>query len=136
MTGSLGSDHDHVDVRRRDDGLKVNAEAVRKEQRFALGEIRRDVLLVGGRLLGVGNADHDHVGKPHGLGGVIHRKPVLFGDLAALAAGIQANDDLAAAVLEIQGMSVTLRAEAEDGEGLAFEEPTDWRLCRSRFWRA
>ncbi len=106
VAGPLRRHHDDIDVLRGHDGLEMNAEAVREEERFALGQIRRDVLLVGGGLLRVGEPDQDHVGTPHGLGGIIHRKSILLGDLAALAAGIQANDDFAPAVLEIQGMGV------------------------------
>ena len=70
-----------------------------KRSVFPFGEIWADVLVVGGGLLGVGDADHDHVGKFHGLGGVVNREAIVFGDFAALAAGIEADDDFAAAVL-------------------------------------
>ena len=83
----------------RNDGLEVDAEAVGKEKRLPFGEIWPDVLAVGGGLLGVGDSDHDHVGEFHGLGRVVNRKAIVFGDFAALAAGIEADDDFAAAVL-------------------------------------
>ena len=70
VAGAFRRDHDDVHVLRRDDGLEMDREAVAEEERLALGEIRRDVLLVGGGLLGVGQGDQDDVGALHGLGGV------------------------------------------------------------------
>jgi hypothetical protein len=99
----------------------VNAETVGKEKGLPGSQIRGDILLVGGRLFGIRNSHHDHVGKADRLSGVMDRKSIVLGHLAALAAWIQANDDLAAAVFKIEGMGVTLRAEAEHGEGFALK---------------
>src|SRR4029434_9219699 len=68
-----------------------------------------------------GAPHHDDVSKFHGLGCVVHWKSVVFGDFTALAPGIETNDNFAAAVLQIEGMGMPLRAEAENGEGLALE---------------
>ena len=56
-----------------------------KRSVFPLTKIWADALLIGGGLLGVGDADHDDVSKFHGLGRVVHRESVFFGDFAALA---------------------------------------------------
>ena len=72
-----------------------------KTRHLPLRQIGRDVLFVDLGLLHVGQADHDHVRAAHGLGGVDHLEAVLFGDLAGLGAGIEADDDPAPAVLQV-----------------------------------
>ena len=108
MTGTLGRDHDDVDFLGRLDEAEVDAQAVREQQAFALGKIGRDILLVDAGLFHVGQTDHDDVGAAHGLGGVENLEPVLPRDLPGFRAGIQADDDVAAAVLQIEGMGVAL----------------------------
>ena len=47
---------------------------------------------------------------------------MLFGDLARLGARVEADDDLAAAVLQVERVGVALGAVAEDGQGLVLED--------------
>src|SRR6476659_654019 len=88
VSRSLRCYHDDVNVLWRDDGLEVNAETVSKEKGFPGSEIRGNVLLIGGRLFGVRNSHHDHVGKSDRLTGVIDCKSIVLCDFAALAAAI------------------------------------------------
>ena len=74
-------------------------------------------------LLHVGQADHDDIGAAHGLGGLEDLEAVLLGDGLGLRAGIEADDDLAAAVLQVERMGVALRTVAEDGERFVFNTP-------------
>ncbi len=46
-------------------------------------------------------------------------KPFSFATARDLLFGIEADDDLDAGILEVQRVGVALRAEAEDGAGLA-----------------
>ncbi len=104
-------------------GLEMDREAVAEEQRLALGEVRLDVLLVGGRLLGVGQRDEDHVARGCTASAVSKTsKPFSSATVTRFAAGIEADDDLDAAVLEVERVGVALGAEAEDGAGFAFED--------------
>jgi hypothetical protein len=57
----------------------------------------------------------------HGFGGVEHFEPVLPRDLPGLRAGIEADDHVAAAVLQIEGVGVALRPVAEHGQGFVRE---------------
>ena len=122
VPGALGRDHDDIDVLRRLDQAEMDAEAVAEEERTCpCVRFGRDVLLVDAGLLHVGQADHDDVGAAHGLGGVENLEAVLLGDRAGLGAGIEADDDLAAAVLQVERVGVALRPVAEDGEGFVGE---------------
>jgi hypothetical protein len=114
-------DHDAVDVFVQLDESEVHAKAVREKEGFALREIRQDILLVNVRLLHVGKADHHHVCPTHRFSGIEDFKAVLLGDRLGLRAGIKADDDLAAAVLQIERMGMALRTVAEDGERFVFK---------------
>ena len=121
VAGALGRDHDDVDVLVRLDQPEVDGEAVAEHERLALGEVRADVRGIDRGLLHVRQADHDDVGAADGLGGVIDLEAVLLGDGAGLRARVEADDDLAAALLQVDRMGVALRTVAEDGEGLVLE---------------
>jgi hypothetical protein len=103
------------------DRLEVNGETVAEEQRLALGQVWLDVLVEDIGDLGVRNGDEDDVGLFHGFSGVIDLEALFFSHRAALAAGIEADDDFDAALFEVQGVGVALGAEADDSAGLAFE---------------
>ena len=63
-------------------------------------------------------------------------KPCFLAPRNRFAAGIEADDDLDAALLEIKGVGVALGTEADNGHGFAFEYVQSQRLCRNRFLRA
>jgi hypothetical protein len=121
VAGAFRGDHDDVDVCWRHDGLVMDGEAVAEEEGLALGEVRLDVGLVNATDFGVGNGDEDDVAQLHGFGGVIDFEAFFFGDFAALAAGIQTDDDIGAAFLEVKGVCMALGAKADDGAGFAFQ---------------
>ena len=56
-----------------------------------------------------------------GLGGVEDFKAFFFGDRARFAAGVEADDDFDAGVLEVESVGVSLGTEADDGAGFAFK---------------
>ncbi len=135
VAGAFRRDHDHVHVLGRHDGLEVDGEAVGEEQRLALFQVRRDVRVIYGGNAGIGHGDKDHVGALDGLGGIEDLEALFLRDRAGLAAGVKADDDFDAAVLEIERVGVALGAEADDGAGFAFERVRGWRLCQCRFLR-
>ena len=69
----------------------------------------------------VGDEDVDDVGLLGGVGGAHRLEAVADGEVVVLAAGPLADDDVDAAVAEVLGLGVALRAVADDGDGLAFE---------------
>ena len=80
-----------------------------------------DALLVQGSLLLVVDQDHNDVGSLGSLGGGHNRQPLGLGLGPALGAVVQADDNIHAAVLQVQGMGMALGAIADDGDGLAGE---------------
>ena len=72
-------------------------------------------------MFGVGQRDEDDVGALHGFGGVEDFKAFFLRDGDGFAAFVKADDDVAAAFFEVERVGVALGAEAEHGEGFAFE---------------
>ena len=85
VAGALGGDHADVDAGRRVDALEVDVEAVGEHEQRAGAEVGRDLGVVDGLLLGVGDQDHDRVGAGHGLGHGGHAEARLGGQGPALA---------------------------------------------------
>jgi hypothetical protein len=59
-------------------------------------------------LLRVRQRDHDDVGAAHSLGGWVNLEALLPGDLDGLASLVKADDDIEAAVLEVERVRVAL----------------------------
>ena len=89
-----------------------------KGQGLALGEVGLDGLLVELGLLLVVDEDHDDIGGLGGGGGGHDGEALALGPGPALAALIEAHDDLHAAVLQVQRVGVALGAVADDGHRL------------------
>ena len=126
MAGALGSDHDHVNVLGRGDGLEVDVEAVCKGQSLALGHVRCDLRVVdiGAQLIG-----HQHHHNIASLGSLfdLHDLEVVVsgGELGGLCpvgrALAQTDNNVHAALGQVLGMGVALAAEADDSNGLAVQ---------------
>lgn len=86
------------------------------------GEVGLDVLLVHIGLLLIVDEDHDDVGRFGRFGGGCHLQAGGFRFGPALGAVIQADDDVDAAVVQVQGVGVPLRAVADDRDGLVLED--------------
>jgi hypothetical protein len=87
---------------------------VGEHQRVARLEVRRDVLLVDLALDRVGQRHHDHVGFGAGFGVAQHAQPVGFGLGPALAARVETDAHIHAAVAQVERMGVALAAVAEN----------------------
>ena len=68
----LRRDHDHVVARWGLDAPVVHVEAVREEDRGAVGQVRRDLGLVQLRLRAVGDEERDELCAPHRVGDRAH----------------------------------------------------------------
>ena len=119
VTGTLGGNHDDVDILGRLDAAKVDVEAVGKRQGLAGGQVGFDAVFVQGSLLLVVDEDHDNVGSLGRLGGGHDGHALSFRLCPALGAVVQTNNNVDAALLQVEGVGVALRAVADDGNGLA-----------------
>ena len=70
----------------------------------------------------VGQQDVDQVALLGGFFGADRLEAMALGQVVVGAARPLADDDLAAAVAEVLGMGVALRAVADDGDRLVFEQ--------------
>ena len=114
-------DHDDVHFGWRNDRFVMNAEAVRENDGFSLFEIGGDILRIRGGLLGVRNGHHDDVATANGFIRIEHLESLLLSDGAAFRFGIETDDDVDAAFLEVQGVGVALRSESQNGYGFPLE---------------
>ncbi len=121
MARALGGDHQHIDVLRRDDRLEMDVEAVRGAEGFAGFQMRGDALVINLGLHFIGQRDDDQIGRLDGVFDAHRVEAVLDGQPAIGAVLAIGDDDLDAAVAEVQAVGVPLRAEAEDGDGLALQ---------------
>ena len=114
MPGSFRSDHRDIDSCGRLDGAEANVEAMREHQCFARLEMGSNGFVIKFLLLGVRHENHDHVGPCRGICRGLHREAIIF-CLGAGGAGFgQSDADVAAAVAQIECVSVALRAVTEN----------------------
>ena len=111
----------------RADGAEADVEAVREHQGLglavgALGLQAGLDLLVDLRGGLVGDEEHDDVGPLGGFGGAGDFEAGELGLLRVGGAGAQADFDVHAGVLEVEGVRVALRAVADDGDLLGLDE--------------
>ena len=110
VTRGFRGDHYDVDALGRDDLFIEDREAVGKQQGHARFEVRFDIFTVDLRLGCVGQAERNQVGPLDGLCVGQYFEPGFLGLLLAAAAFVQTDDDVEAAVLQVQRMGVALRS--------------------------
>ena len=101
MARRLGCNHRHVNARRRNDLAVMDIETVREHQRLAVAEVRGDGLVIDLLLTGVRDQHHDNAGSLCDLFNGSHFQAVRFRLFPRLAAAVQTDHDVCAAVLEI-----------------------------------
>ena len=121
VAGALGGGHEHVYPGGGDDLLVADIEAMGKSQGLALGHIGGDVLFIDLGLHLVVDQDHDDIRPLSGGGDGLDRQPGLLGVGPVLGALPQADADIAAGVLQVEGVGVALGAVADDGDLLALQ---------------
>ena len=121
VAGTLGGGHEHIHAGGGNDLLIADIEAVGEGQGLALGHVGRDVLLVYLGLDLVVDEEHHDIAP---LGGVRHGLDLQAGLLGlgpALGALTQAHADVAAGVLQVEGVGVALGAVTDNGDLLAVQ---------------
>jgi hypothetical protein len=122
VAGALRGGERDVDAGGRRDLVVVDAEAVAEEQQVALGDPVADLGLPDLAVQLVGDEEHHDVALAGRVGDAEDLVAVVAGLLHGLRVLAQADDDVDARVLEVQGVGVALRAVADDGHGLAVQE--------------
>ena len=123
MARPLGGNHQHVHVRGRDDLLEVDVKAVGKHQRIAGLQVGGDILLVDFRLNLVVDQHHHHVAPFGRLGHGLDLQSGLLSSGPVLAAGPQTYAHVAAGLLQVQCVGVTLGAIADNSDLLTVQFP-------------
>ena len=121
VAGAFGRDHGDVDVGRRQDLAEVDVEAVGEHQRAAWPQVGLDRLVVEPLLCLVGHEHHHQVAQLDGPFDRFDAKVLLLGCFPGLAAFVEADHDIDAAVLQVEGVGMPLAAVADDGDPLAGE---------------
>ena len=94
---------------------------MREHQQLAGPQVGLDLRVVDRLLGGVRDGDHDHVGGLDRVGDVLDPEARGLGEGAALGARGEADDDVDAAVAQVQGVGVALAAVADDRDRLPVE---------------
>ncbi len=127
MAGTLRRDERDVDVCGRIDGAEPDVEAVREHQCLGLA-VGAFGLQAGFELLVdlgsglVGDEEHDDIRPLRGVRGCDNFESGEFCFPGVGGAGAEANFDVHAGVLEVEGVRVALRAVADDGDLLGLDE--------------
>ena len=122
MARAFRSDHEYINICRRNDLLVMDVEAMCEDESAARLEVRSDFRLVDVGLLLIRDQDRRDVSLLDCFSDRVDLQAVLFSDLLGLGTLIEADDDVCTAVLEVQGMSMALAAIADDGNRLAVHE--------------
>ena len=120
MARALRSDHEDVDISRRNDLFEVNVEAVCKSEGTAGFQVRSDFRCIYVSLFFVRNQDHRDICVFYSFRNGFNFKAGFFGFSDGFAAFIQADDDVDAAVFEVQRMGMALAAITDDCDFFAF----------------
>ena len=122
MAGGLGGDHGDVHAVGGDDGLEVYVEAVREHEGLAGQKVGQDGLAVHLGLDVVGYEHHDDVGLAGGILDQAYLEAVGFGLRYAATALVEADHDIEAGILQVEGVGVSLAAVADDADGLVLDQ--------------
>ena len=87
-----------------------------EHQRVPRLESLKNLVLVNVALDGIGKQDHSNVGGLGRVGDAFHCKPFSLRLLPALRALVEADDNVATGVFQVQRVGVALAAVADDGD--------------------
>ena len=118
----LGRDHPHVQIGTGNHLVVMHIETVGKGQGRALFHVGLNVVGVNAADLLIGQQHHDHIGGFHSVGHRCHFQAGFFHFVPARATRAQSHQHLDAAVVEVLRVGMPLRAIANDGHGLAFDD--------------
>ena len=123
VAGRLGRHHDDIDVLRRDDQFVSDSETVGEVQSRAFLQVLCDMVMVDIGLDLIGKQHQDDIGVLDCIidGSDVHAA-VLLGLLPGRAVLPDTDGDVKAGVPEAQGLCTALRAVAEHGDLLSFQD--------------
>jgi len=121
MTGAFGRDHDNVHVGGRHDLAVMDIKAVCKHERVSFHETVSNTVGIEHGLLFVVDEDHDYVCKLRRIFCSVYLQASFFCRFPGFAALIEADDDVYAALFEVQRVRVTLAAVADNGDDLVLQ---------------
>src|SRR5215471_16041798 len=113
MSGTLGRNHDHIDIARRHDGFEMNAESVREPQNLALAETGFDGLIKS-RVGLIGSENVDPIPTFCRLGRRKHRKAIAACLFRARPGWVEAYNYLETAVAQVLRLGVSLASVSQD----------------------
>ena len=93
-----------------------------EHQHVACFQVRLDVLLIHISLLLIIDQDHDDVSLLSSLSSGVYVEALLLSLSPGLGALVQTDNNIAAGLLQVQGMCMTLAAVADDCDGLAIQQ--------------
>src|SRR6185437_13894427 len=121
MAWALRRDHDHVNIFRRNDGFEMNAEAMRKAQYFALGQVWLDLLFKKIALSFVRSKNVDPIRALGRFRGSQNFHAVGLRLCRALAPRVKPDDHLISAIAQILRLGMPLAAISEHCNGLVLQ---------------
>src|ERR1700674_1467618 len=113
VTRSFRRNHADIDASRRNYLSVPDIESVREHQRLTRTEMRLDVIAVEPRLTGVRRKDHDDLRLLRCIAHARDGEPRLSSGVIALRVFAQPDDNVDAAVLQVQRVRVSLTAVAD-----------------------
>ena len=122
MTGTLRCNHENVNASRRNNLLEVDVETMCESESTARLEVGTNLFLVDVRLLLIRDQNHRDVRLLDRLSDWQNLEVVRFGSGLGFRALVKTDDDVDAALLEVQRMRMSLAAVADDGNGLALHD--------------
>ena len=115
VAGALGRDHGNVHVCRGLDKTEVDVKAVSKHQHIAGGQIGSNILFIHLGLQFVVDQNHNNISLLGSLSRGINLKALSLSLGPGFAALIQTDDNVAAGILQVFGMSMALRTVTDNG---------------------
>src|ERR1700744_364420 len=121
MPRTFRRDHDHVDVLRRNDRLKMNGKTVTEKQCLTISEIRFNLLFVNRRSFQIGRRKENDIGLFYRIRHVERLESMFFRYRNRLAALVETYDHIDPTILEVEGMGMPLRTEPNHRAGLSLQ---------------
>ncbi len=118
---AFGRNHNNIHIRRRNNLLEMDVEAMRKRQRVAGLQVRLDNVLVNVRLLLIGDEHHDDIALGSGFCGGEDFQTVSLGFLGVAGTRTQADNNVDAGILEVHRVRVALGTETNNRNRLAVQ---------------
>ena len=122
VTRRFWRDHDDVQITARSNLTVMDGKAVTKGKGSALFDVWLNVFAVDFGLQLVRGQNHDNICAFNGIGSRFGRQAVSDDFLIGRAFRAQADNDINAAVFQVQRMSAALGAIAQNGNFLAFDD--------------